>query len=450
VDLAGCSGDKNDPPGSSEAASSSASSSSGSGGGSGGSGGGVGGGGGGGVGGGGGSGGGGVGGSGGSGGVGGSGGGGGGAVSTPTRPQLTSDEAADFTVLKYLEKAGTLGALVADNWNPTAGLGDAASFKPTYTVAASGGTHTTVQSAIDGAVAAGGADRIYIKVMPGEYREVVCVPVGAPPITLYGTEADASKTLIVYDNYAGKPKAVGESANPCNANLSGSTFGTSGSATFAAYSAGFQAKNITFSNDTDESKIGGGRQAVALMTQGDKQIYENVRLLGNQDTFYAKTANTDTAARVYVKASYVEGDVDFIFGRATIVLDGCTIKYLSAQKSSSAIIAPSTDARNPFGILISGSKLIAEAGTAEDEVHLGRAWDEGQGDLDKYAKNVATGIYPNGQALIRDSTLEAHVRLVDPWDKAATTGRPYSSTAGMYPANRLYEYGNKGPGSGAP
>jgi pectinesterase len=81
------------------------------------------------------------------------------------------------------------------------------------------------------------------------------------------------------------------------------------------------------------------------------------------------------------------------------------------------------------------------------QVHLGRAWDESGKDLATYAMQAATGMYPNGQALIRESTLGAHIRTTDPWAEAATTKRPFSSVAGTYPANRLYEHGNTGPGA---
>ncbi len=364
---------------------------------------------------------------------------------TPQRPLLSSDQAADYTVLKYLAQAGNVAALVTDDWDPTAGLGAIADFTADYNVAASGGTHTTVQAAIDAAVADGGTDRIYVAVAPDTYPEVVCVPAGAPLITLYGTGADASETVIVFDNYSGKPKNSGEPANPCNPSLSSTTYGTSGSATFAAFANGFQAKNLTIANDTDESVVSDGKQAVALLTQADQVVLENVRLLGNQDTFYAKTNDTATVTRTYVKDSYVEGDVDFIFGRATIVLDGCTIQYLSSRQSGGELVAPSTDSRNAYGILINASELTAEAGTAPNSTYLGRAWDESQGDLAGYATNVATGIYPNGQALVQGSTLGPHIRGETPWNSAATTSRPFSSVDGTYPANRLYEFGNTGP-----
>ena len=159
----------------------------------------------------------------------------------------------------------------------------------------------------------------------------------------------------------------------------GGTFGTSGSATFGAFARDFQAKNLTIANDFDEGTNTSNVQAVALMTQADKLIFENVRFLGNQDTLYVKTGNADQVARAYFKGCYVEGDVDFIFGRATFVLDACEIKYLTARRGSSGgqILSPSTDVRNPYGILVINSMFTAETGTPAGLIGLGRAWDEG-------------------------------------------------------------------------
>jgi pectinesterase len=392
--------------------------------------------------------------------------------STATRPQLMDTDAANNTVLKYLAQAGTLNGtpLVPDDWGVTAmaGVGDVCTFTATSTVGASGATYTTVQAAIN---AATGTDRVYIQVLPGTYRETVCVPSAGPPITLYSTDPDPSHTVIAFNNYANAPVA-GATINTCAAPAAAATvLGTSGSATFAAFRAGFQAKNLTFSNDFAEGAVTSGIQAVALMTQADRLIFENVRVLGNQDTLYVKSGNVNTVARAYFKGCYVEGDVDFIFGRATFVLDGCTIQYLQARRTAAAqgggdIVSPSTDWRNPYGTLIINSNFTAEAGTAANSVALGRAWDEGQAAIvdptvtNPYLTLVATGMttpattaYPNGQLVIRNSTLGAHIRLAAPWVPAASSNRAYSSTdvpaAGShYPANRLFEYLNVGPGSG--
>ena len=367
---------------------------------------------------------------------------------TATRPQLAADAAADYTVLAYLKQAGSVGAPVSDDWDPTAGIGDVAALTPQFRVAASGGTHTTVQAAIDAAVAVGGSDRIAIEVAPGTYREVVCVPSAAPPITLYGKSSDASATVIVFDNYNGKVKAAQTQANPCNPALGATTYGTSGSPTFAAYAPAFQAKNLTFENDADETGISTNVQGVALSTQGDKQIYENVRLLGNQDTFFVKSASADLIARVYVKSSFIQGDTDFIFGRGTLVIDSSEVHFISTRQGSKGYaVVPSTDARNPYGMLIHKTVFTADAATQAGQVHLGRAWDESGKDLPSYAAQAATGVYPNGQALVRECTLGEHIRVSDPWAEAATTKRPFSAAQGMYPANRLFELSNTGPGA---
>ena len=86
------------------------------------------------------------------------------------------------------------------------------------------------------------------------------------------------------------------------------------------------------SNDYVETGTG-NEQAVALLNQGDRSQFENVRVLGNQDTLYLKSVNTGTIARAYFRDSYFEGDTDFIFGRGTTVFDHCEIHTMGNSKS---------------------------------------------------------------------------------------------------------------------
>ncbi len=384
------------------------------------------------------------------------------AVCTLPRPQLSDAQAMTDTTLAYLAQAGFEGSLVTDNWNPTAGLGDVSTFVPTFTVAATGGTYTTVQAAIDAAVARatdGGTGRVYISVAPGTYNEVVCVPPSAPPITLYGTNADPTQTVIAFDNYNGETKAVGVAANPCTPNASATTFGTAGSATFSAFATGFQAKNLTFSNDVSLTTLSAtaNTQAVALMTEADKVVLENVQILGHQDTLYLETPGSGEVVRAYVKSSYIAGDVDFIFGGATAVLDTCQIQFVSDRKPNGQVLSPSTDVRNPYGLLVVNGNFTADATTRTGAVGLGRAWDRSCTDVPTYIGTcVASGDYPNGQALVRGSMLGVSIDPT-PWLPAATTKRPYCNTPwacvdgdaadGVCPANRLFEYQNTGAGS---
>jgi pectinesterase len=375
-----------------------------------------------------------------------------------TRPQLSDAEGAQATTLDYLAQYGIVSVgLTSDNWDPTGGVGDVTTFTPTFTVTPSGGSYTTVQAAIDAAVANGGKGPIYILVSPGTYREVVCVPSNAPPITLYSTNPDASQTVIVYDNYNGEAKEGGAAANPCTPNASQATYGTAGSATFSAFAPGFAAKNITFSNDVTSSMLGSttGTQAVALMTEADKVVLDNVRVLGHQDTLYMEAPTAGTVVRSYIKNSYIAGDVDFIFGGATVVLDTCEIHFVNDRRANGQVLSPSTISLNPHGFLVTNSTFTADANTATGVVGLGRAWDRGCVDVPTYLSScVPTGDYPNGQAVVESSTLGAHI-AASPWFAAATTKRGFCDTtwaclgadAAACPANRLYEYKNTGPGA---
>jgi len=346
-----------------------------------------------------------------------------------TRPLLTDASAACFTIQNYLAQAGPTGALVRDNWDPSAGLPAASTYAPTYTVAADGsGTHTTVQDAIAAANSAGGSARVYILVQPGSYRELVCVK-GTVPITLYGVDADATKVTIAFDNYNGKP-VDSTKINACASPGSSATYGTSGSSTFFVSSPRFQAQNLTIANDFAEGTLTSNIQAVALTVQGDEEVFQNVRLIGNQDTLQVKSATAATVARSYFKDGYIEGDTDFIFGRGTAVFDGCTITYVSGRKTNSTYIAPSTETPNPFGFLIINSKMVGDSGMPTGTAYLGRAWDD------------SSGTAPNGQAVIRNTEIGGHIKIATPWAAAATSSRAFSASG-----NRLYEYQNTGAGA---
>jgi pectinesterase len=370
---------------------------------------------------------------------------------TASRPLLDPAVAADYTAARYLAQAGTLGAdgssLTVDGWAPPA-VGDVAALTPAFVVAADGsGTHTTLQAAIDAVPAAGaGVARHPILMKPGTYREVVCAS-GKAPITLYGLGADAAAVTIVAGHYNGEAKVAGTPANPCNPNAAAATYGTSGSASVAIYSDDFHAKNITFANDAMRDVVHGegypagasgrsGAQAVALMTQGDRLVFDNVRVLGHQDSLYVKTANTGTVSRAYFVRSHVQGDVDFIFGRGTAVFDQCEVHYLNRRLpvgASTAMLAPSTSPLNRYGHLFVQSRFTAEAGTLPGTIHLGRAWDEG---VNATTNPYVAGTSPNGQLLVRDSALGAHIQPEAPWT-TSTSGRAWSREG-----NRFAEFRN--------
>ncbi|MPY52967.1 pectinesterase family protein [Streptomyces acidicola] len=322
-----------------------------------------------------------------------------------------------------LDNAADVPALLRSGTGPRSSLGvtDTVSTKAavaatTITVAKDGsGQYTSVQQAID-AVPAGNGSRVVIAVKPGTYRETVKVPSNKPHVTIQGTGASRKDTVITYDNAAGTPKP------------GGGTYGTSGSASVTVEADDFQARNLTINNDFDEARNQSlsGHQAVALRTAADKVFLDGVIVNGDQDTLLLDTAAKDRLGRVFVTNSYVTGNVDFIFGRATAVIDRSVITLKKRWDGSSAgyITAPSTAAGRK-GILINRTTVNGDvsAGT----FYLGRPWHAG-GDASL-----------DPQTTVRESTLSAAVRSA-----------PWTDMGGFsWKDDRFAEYRNTGPGSGS-
>ena len=257
----------------------------------------------------------------------------------------------------------------------------------TPTVAADGtGKYRTVQAAID-AVPANNTHAVTITIKPGTYREVVTIPSNKPYVTLQGLGTSASSTVIV-DNHS--------AANGYTTATSPSVF---------IYGHDFTAKNLTISND-----YGTGSQAVAADVTTDRAAFNNVRFLGNQDTLLV-----NDGARAYFANSYIEGDVDFIFGGGTGVFNACSIY------EKRAIGAPITAARTPatqtYGFLIYKSTIT---GAVNNTTQLGRPWG------------------PAAQVLYRESTLSAAIATAQPW--IDMSGNVWSNA-------RFSEYKNTGAGA---
>ncbi|MFJ8359440.1 pectinesterase family protein [Streptomyces sp. NPDC093984] len=266
--------------------------------------------------------------------------------------------------------------------------------------------YRTVQAAVD-AVPDGNDVPATIAVAPGTYREKVFIPASKPKIVLQGTGHDRSGTVIVYDT----PAEYG---------------GSTGSATVRIAANDVTARNLTFSNDFDEAAVElKGEQALAMKTTGDRIVFENTAFLGNQDTLMTDSPKLTTLSRVYIRDSYIEGDVDFVYGRATTVIEHSVIRALSrgSTTNNGFITAASTWKGNPYGFLITRSQVVSDAPAGS--FHLGRPWHPG-GEPDAVA-----------QVLIRDTELPAAI-------KAA----PWTDMGGFsWKDARFAEYRNHGPGA---
>ncbi|MGB6194174.1 MAG: pectinesterase family protein, partial [Terracidiphilus sp.] len=228
----------------------------------------------------------------------------------------------------------------------------------TLYVAADGtGDFYSIQRALDVAPASGAL----VLVAPGTYREVLTIT--KPHITIRSANPDASRTIVVNDRSAG------------------TAGGTLHSATVNVTADDFTAENITFQNDFNAThpQLPQGSQALALLVTGDRAVFNNVRLLGNQDTLFTGSkqcsgegaARSCTPARQYFSNCYIEGNVDFIFGDGKTAFENCEIKstahsegFVTAQGKS----YPSEDS----GYVFHQCRLTAYPGVAN--VYLGRPW----------------------------------------------------------------------------
>jgi pectinesterase len=211
------------------------------------------------------------------------------------------------------------------------------------TVAADGsGDYKTIMQAVD-AARSFPDQRIYIYIKNGVYNEKVVVPACNPGISMIGESV--GKTIITYGDFFNK---MDRGRN--------STFYTY---TMRVDADDFYAENITF-----ENSAGPVGQAVALHIRGDRCVFRNCRITGNQDTLY-----TDGfTSRQLFDSCFIEGTTDFIFGAATVLFRNCTIN----SKGNSYITAASTPKEKQFGYVFMDCRLTASDNV--NAVYLGRPW----------------------------------------------------------------------------
>ncbi|WP_052432675.1 pectinesterase family protein [Streptacidiphilus carbonis] len=307
---------------------------------------------------------------------------------------------------------GTTGQALADSATSTS-TSTTGTSTVTLTVAKSGAEYSTVQAAVD-AVPDDSATPYLISIAPGSYAERVTVPAAKLHLTLEGASHRAADVVITSADY-------NQEVNP----LTGKAYGTEGSATVHVKANDFTAEYLTFANTFDKTvdPTVTGTQAVAIAMEGDRQQYLHDAFYGHQDTLLSWDSSATTDLRQYVYDSEVSGDVDFIFGNGSLVVDRSTIDALNDGIYSKAYLtAPATPAALSHGILVTGSTVSTTL--ADNALYLGRAW------------KPATDSDP--QAVFRDTLLPQAVNTAGPW--LGISGATWSS-------GRYGEYGNTGPGA---
>lgn len=282
--------------------------------------------------------------------------------------------------------------------------------------------HVRPGDSLQAAVAAVDGPGRTVVVHPGTYREVVQVPPTARDLTIRGVAGtDPRDTVIVYDNANGTQKPDGSG-----------TYGTMRSATFTSAAPGLTVRGLTLANDwlrADHPEIT-GTQAVAAYVTGDRTLFERVHLLGHQDTLFADTTALDAFDRQCFRDCYVEGDVDFVFGRGTAVFERCHFRTLARDVGftpKGMVFAPATARANPHGFLAVRCRFTSGA---EDAAYkLARPW------VPSYETTARPSL------VVRDSWIGPGIDPVT----------PYTNMRDAYPwqTMRFAEYANSGPGAKA-
>ncbi|MCT4710826.1 putative acyl-CoA thioester hydrolase [Enterobacteriaceae bacterium H11S18] len=385
------------------------------------------------------------------------------APGTQSRPILSADEAQNFVPARYFSSMNKDEA----PWAPSS---IRVPQQPDYVVGAAGGegvTHTSIQAAVDAAIAKHSSARQYIAIQPGEYPGTVYIPASSGSVTLYGTTDNAADVKITQPldseldvttwrrtvNPAGKympGKPAWYMFDSCQ-NRRAATVGVMCSAVVWSQNTGLQMQNLTIANTLGDSVDAGNHQAVALRTDGDKVQLNNVHLLGRQNTFFVTNSDVQNRmlpnrqTRTQVTNSYIEGDVDVVAGRGAVVFDKTEFHLVNSRTKEGYVFAPATLPNMFYGFLAINSRFTA---AGDNTAQLGRAWD-----LEAAENGYTAGQTSNGQVVIRDSAINEGFNTAKPWGDAAGSKRPFAGNIGEKrdlndaAANRLWEYNNRGVGS---
>lgn len=212
------------------------------------------------------------------------------------------------------------------------------------------GDYTTVQAAIDAAP----TNRVkpwLIFIKKGTYKEHVDLPQNKPYLHFIG---EGREKVAISDG-----RLSGGNVNPLPVDQG---------ATFVAKADNLYFEGLSFVNSYGKEK-NDGPQALALNTAGDRIAFNKVGMISYQDTWI--TTNK-SANRHYVKDSFIEGAVDFIYNSGDVYFDHDTLNIV--RKDGGYIVAPSHAKDVKWGYVFMNNVITAPGVPSETSVWLGRPW----------------------------------------------------------------------------
>lgn len=213
------------------------------------------------------------------------------------------------------------------------------------------GDYTTIQAAID-AAPANRTQPWLIFIKKGVYKGHHDIPANKPYLHFIG---QGHNLVSITDSRL----SGGNNAYP-----------VATGATLTANADNLYFEGINFVNSYGVEK-NDGPQALALYTIGDRIALNRVGLLSYQDTWLTTTKLNN---RHYIKDSWIEGAVDFIYGQGNVFFDQDTINIV--RKSGGYIVAPNHSKGTTWGYVFMNNIITAPGKPSDTDVWLGRPWHE--------------------------------------------------------------------------
>nr|ACC68156.1 putative pectinesterase family protein [Arabidopsis halleri subsp. halleri] len=247
--------------------------------------------------------------------------------------------------------------------------------------------YKTVQSAID-SIPLQNQNWIRILIRSGIYKEKVTIPADKGYIYMQGRGIE--KTIIAYGDHQQ----------------------TDTSATFTSYASNIIITGITFKNTYNIASISSlatpTKPAVAARMLGDKYAIIDSSFDGFQDTL------CDGLGRHYYKRCVISGGIDFIFGYAQSIFEGCTLKltigiYPPNEPYGTITAQGRQSPMDKGGFVFKDCTVI---GNGKVKALLERAW-EPYARVIFYHSNFGDAILPIGWDAWKGKGQEEHITFVE-------------------------------------
>ncbi|XBI52846.1 hypothetical protein VPH35_035167 [Triticum aestivum] len=162
-------------------------------------------------------------------------------------------------------------------------------------------------------------------------------------------------------------------------------------ATFSVQANDFVARDIAFTNTHNSVNKSRVTQALAALVDGYRIAFHRCAFSGFEDTL------CDNTGQHYFRECVIKGGVDFIFGYARSIYDGCTLvsnipRRYGRRRAGWVTAHARVNASDPGGFVFKGGEL---RGTGRQ--YLGRAWNK-YATVVYYHVNMSSVVVPQGWA----------------------------------------------------